>query len=114
MQSLFQDFPASEKRFRETAKSIEESYRTSPVAFRAIPGTVIGWEDQGLAGGDPGPKRFERALKYTLPELQKFAARFKTKPLSVWILGHRDRVGLDQLKAIGEFEEKPLSALYPY
>ncbi|MDD5302342.1 MAG: insulinase family protein [Elusimicrobia bacterium] len=114
MESLFQDFPASEKRFRETAKSIEESYRTSPVPFRWIPSTVIGWEDQGLAGGDPGPKRFERSLKYTLPELQAFAQRFKTKPLTVWILGHRDRVGLDQLKTLGALEEKPLDALFPY
>ena len=114
MTSLFQDFPGSEKRFRETAKSIEESYRTSPVPFRSIPGSVIGWEDQGLTTGDPGPKRFERSLKYTLPELQSFAARFKTKPLTVWVLGHRDRVGLDQLKALGAFEEKPLDALFPY
>jgi predicted Zn-dependent peptidase len=114
MQTLFQDFPGSEKRFRETAKSIEESYRTSPVPFRAIPATVLGWEDQGLTGGDPGPKRFERSLKYTLPELTTFAQRFKTKPLTVWILGHRDRVGLEQLKTLGEFEEKPLDALFPY
>jgi predicted Zn-dependent peptidase len=114
MTSLFQDFPGSETRFRETAKSIEESYRTSPVRFRSIPATVIGWEDQGLTGGDPGPKRFERSQKYTLPELQAFAQRFKTKPLSIWILGHRDRVGLDQLKTLGAFEEKPLDALFPY
>ena len=114
MENLFQDFPGSEKRFRETSKSIEESYRTSPVSFRSIPATVIGWEDQGLTGGDPGPKRFERSLKYTLPELQSFASRFKKKPLTVWILGHRDRVGLDQLKTLGEFEEKPLDSLFPY
>ncbi len=114
MTALFQDFPASDKRFHETAKAIEESYRTSPVSFRGIPGAVIGWEDQGLTGGDPGPKRFARALKYTLPELQSFATRFKSKPLTVWILGHRDRVGIDQLKPLGEFEEKPLDALFPY
>lgn len=114
MASLFQDFPASEKRFRETAKSIEESYRTSPVSFRWIPSTVIGWEDQGLMGGDPGPKRFARSKNYTLAELQAFAQRFKTKPLTVWILGHRDRVGIDQLKTLGAFEEKALDSLFPY
>jgi len=114
MQRLFQDFPGSEKRFQETAKAIEESYRTSPVPFRSIPGTVIGWEDQGLTSGDPGPKRFERSRSYSLAELQAFAGRFKAKPLTVWILGHRERVGLDQLKTIGELEEKPLNALFPY
>jgi predicted Zn-dependent peptidase len=114
MQTLFQDFPSSEKRFGETAKSIEESYRTSPVPFRSIPGTVIGWEDQGISGGDPGPKRFERSLKYTLPELERFAARFKSMPLTVWILGHHDRVGLEALKPLGQLEEKPLDSLFPY
>ena len=114
MESLFQDFPASEKRFHETAKSIEESYRTSPVSFRSAPWTVIGWEDQGLTGGDPGPERFKRTLSYTLPKLKAFAERFKKKPLTVWILGHRDRVGLDQLKTLGKFEEQPLEALFPY
>jgi hypothetical protein len=49
-----------------------------------------------------------------LPELQSFAQRFKTKPLSVWILGHRDRVGLEQLKPLGQLEEKPLDSLFPY
>jgi len=114
MASLFLDFPASEKRFQETAKAIEESYRASPTPFRWIPSTVIGWEDQGLTGGDPGPKRFARTKTYTLAELQGFARRFKTKPLTVWILGHRDRVAVDQLKAFGGFEEKPLDALFPY
>ena len=64
--------------------------------------------------GDPGPKRFELSMKYTLPELQSFAQRFKKKSLTVWILGHRDRIGLDQLKAFGEFEEVSLNALFPY
>jgi len=114
MTSLFQDFPGSEKRFVETHKAIEESYRSSPVNFRWIPATVIGWEDQGLSGGDPGPKRFERSRKYTLAELETFARRFKTKPLTVWLLGHRDRVALEQLKAGVGYEEKTLDALFPY
>jgi len=114
MLSLFKDFPGSEKRFGETAKSIEESYRTSPVPFRSIPGSVIGWEDQGLTGGDPGPKRYERSLKYSLPELESFAKRFKTKPLTVWVLGHRERVQLEKLKTFGAFEEKALDSVFPY
>lgn len=113
MTTLFKDFPGAEKRFQETRKAIEESYRTNPTPIRVVPFMAIGWEDQGL-NGDPGPKRFERALNYTLPELQSFAERFKTKPLTVWILGHRDRVGLDELKTLGEFEEKPLDSLFPY
>ncbi len=114
MLSLLADFPSSEKRFREAAKSIEESYRSNPVPFRSIPATVISWEDQGIDGGDPRPKRFEQALKYSLPKLESLAQSFKAKPMTVWILGHRDRVGLDSLKTLGEFEEKSLDSLFPY
>ncbi|MBI3564107.1 MAG: hypothetical protein HY079_02800, partial [Elusimicrobia bacterium] len=103
-----------EKRFRETAKAVEESYRTNPVHFRAIPSVVMDWEDEGLKGGDPRPKRFEKVLRYAPAELEAFAKRFKGRPMTVWILGQRDRVGLDRLKALGDFEEKSLSDLFPY
>jgi hypothetical protein len=72
------------------------------------------WEDQGLTGGDPRPQRFERALKYSLPQVETFAKRFADKPMTVWILGDRDHVGTDRLKALGDFEEKGLDALFPY
>ena len=72
------------------------------------------WEDEGLAGGDPRPKRFEKALQYTPAELEAYARRFKDKPMTVWILGPRDGVGLDRLKALGDFEEKTLDDLFPY
>jgi|CXWL01.1.fsa_nt_gi predicted Zn-dependent peptidase len=114
MLSLLTDFPSSEKRFREAARAIEESYRSNPVPFRSIPATVIGWEDQGVEGGDPRPKRLAKALKYTLPQLESLAKSFKGKPMTVWILGHRDRVGLDALKSLGDFEEKSLDSLFPY
>jgi predicted Zn-dependent peptidase len=113
MLKLFQDFPASDKRFAETEKAVEESYRTNPVTFREVPGALMEWEDAGLTG-DPRPARFQQVLKYREADLEKFAARLKGKPMTVWILGQRDRVGIDRLKALGEFEEKPLSDLFPY
>ncbi|HAZ07773.1 MAG TPA: hypothetical protein DCZ01_04440 [Elusimicrobia bacterium] len=114
MLRLFRDFPASPTRFSETARAVEEGYRTNPTPFRAIPTTVMNWEDQGLSGGDPRPKRFERALKYTLPETETFAKRLQDKPMTVWILGHRQRAGLDRLKTLGDWEEKGLGDIFPY
>ncbi len=114
MLRLFADFPASEKRFRETAKAVEEAYRTDPINFRAVPAAVMDWEDEGLTGGDPRPKRFEKVLRYSPADLEAFAKRFKTAPVTVWILGQRDRVGLDRLKTLGDFEEKGLQDLFPY
>jgi predicted Zn-dependent peptidase len=114
MLKLFHDFPSSTKRFEETAKAVEENYRTNVLEYGEIPGMLMDWEDQGLTGDDPRPQRFERTLKYTLPEVETFAKRFADAPMTVWILGDRDRVGLDRLKAAGQFEEKGLDALFPY
>jgi predicted Zn-dependent peptidase len=114
MLKLLRGLPASPERFAATAKSIDQSYRTNPVEFRDIPAAVMGWEDEGLTGGDPGPARFARAEAYTLPDLESFASRFKDKPMTVWILGERDRVGLDKLKTLGAFEEKTVGDLFPY
>ncbi|OGR90745.1 MAG: hypothetical protein A2V88_07920 [Elusimicrobia bacterium RBG_16_66_12] len=114
MGKLFREFPSSPTRFAETARAVEEAYRTNPITFRSAPGAVMGWEDEGLTGGDPRPKRFERVLGHSLADTEKFAARFKDKPLTVWILGHRERVGLDKLKTLGDFEEKDLDVIFPY
>lgn len=114
MSRLIKDFPVNEKAFRETAKSIEESYRGNPIQFRAVPGALMSWEDQGITGGDPRPRNFEKALKYTPAQLESFAKRWKDKPLTIWILGQRDRVDADKLKALGDFEEKSLGDLFPY
>jgi predicted Zn-dependent peptidase len=114
MLKLLSDPPISQKRFDETAHALDQEYRTSPVEFREIPGTVMGWEDAGISGGDPGPRRFERLHGYTLDDLRAFSRRFKEKPMTIWILGQRDRVGVEQLKTLGDLEEKPVDALFPY
>ena len=114
MLKLFREFPSAPKRFEETAKAVEEGYRTNVLEYGAIPGALMDWEDEGLTGGDPRPARFELALKYTLPEIEGFAKRFQNKPMTVWILGDREHAGLDRLKTAGDFEEKGLDALFPY
>ncbi len=114
MLELLRRPPIAPKRFRETAKAIEEGYRTNPTPFRSVPGTVMDWEDQGLTAGDPRPARFERALAYTPEKLEAFATRLKDAPMTIWVLGHKERVGIDKLKTFGDFEEKELGALFPY
>ncbi len=114
MMELMRRPPIAAKRFRETAKAIEEGYRTNPVSFRNIPYAVMDWEDQGLSGGDPRPARYQRALAYAPETLEAFAARLKDAPLTIWILGHQERVNLDKLKTLGEFEAKGLDAVFPY
>lgn len=114
LHELMQEPPFSEKRFRETAKKTEESYRTSPVQFRHVPGVVRAWDEKGIEGGDPGPARFRRTLKYGLADLQEFSRRFKGAAMTISILGHRDHVDLGKLKELGDFEEKRLEEIFPY
>ena len=113
LKDLLTKLPPSGDRFRETKRGIEETYRTSPVEFRGIPGTVCTWEDMGFAQ-DPRPERFRKALAYTLDDLRKFAARFEAVPKIMHILGNRSRVDLEGLKKLGEVSEKPLDELFPY
>lgn len=110
---LLKNVPPSENRFRDAAKAIEESYRTDPITFRGIPGAIMAWEDLGFSG-DPRPPRFEKALRYRLEDLTRFAGRFKDRPMTAAILGSRDRVDLPKLKKLGEFEEKKLEEIFPY
>ena len=113
LRGLLQSPPFSEKRFAETAKGIEEGYRTSPIQFRSVPGAVMGWEDQGIAG-DPRPERFARLLGYKMSDLAAFAARFKDRPMTAYILGNRERLDLKAVRGLGEFEEKSLEQIFPY
>ena len=78
------------------------------------PGTVINWELKGLPPGDPRPARFERAKRYRLADLKRWAGRFGGKRFTVYVLGHRERTGLDALKPLGAFEEAPLDSIFPY
>jgi predicted Zn-dependent peptidase len=110
---LLKSPPLSQPRFLETRKAIEQNYRTNPIPFRAIPGAIIGWEDQGLSG-DPRPARFERLKTYSLDDLTATAKRLSSQPQTIFILGDRTRVGLDAIKKLGDYTEKALDSLFPY
>jgi predicted Zn-dependent peptidase len=114
LSDLLRHPPIAAKRFSETKRTIEEGYRNNPTQFRAIPGTVQSWEEQGILGGDPRPRRFAQVLGYGQKDLETFAGRFKSRPMSYFVLGHRDRVNLDGLKKLGDFEEKTLEQIFPY
>lgn len=113
MRELLTKPPLSEKRFAATAKTLEERYRTEPIFFRDIPQTVLWWEDLGLKS-DPRPEEFKRTLAYRLKDLSAFAERFSKVPMTVYILGPRDRIGLEAIRRLGEVQEKTVDELFPY
>lgn len=106
--------PISATRFSETARAIEEGYRTQVVKFRDVPDTVLQWEELGLGTNDPRPQWFKRAQTYTLADLDRFAARFHGRPLTIAILGDRSRINVAGVKTLGAFEEVPLDRIFPY
>ncbi|PCI39440.1 MAG: hypothetical protein COB53_03195 [Elusimicrobia bacterium] len=111
--SLLHKLPPSEKRFRETQNSIVQGYRTNPIKFRSVAGAVMSWEDSGIKR-DPRPMRMKRAASYTLAQLEKFAAAWRERPMTLHILGNKDRVDLEALKKMGAFMIKSTDDLFPY
>ncbi len=114
LRKLMADLPLSEERFAGTIRSIEQAYRTNPSGFRSAPWEPMRWEEQGITGGDPRPRRFKALLKYRMSDLEKFARRFNERPMTIYILGNRERVDMEKLKGLGAFEEKGLEDIFPY
>ncbi len=114
LRALIEKPPFSQDRFEESRRALIENYRDNPIRFREIPAALMAWEDQGISGGDPRPARFEQTQGYRLSDLETFSRRFEKEPMTLYILGDRSRVGLDALKKLGDFREKPLDSLFPY
>ncbi|MBI3507620.1 MAG: insulinase family protein [Proteobacteria bacterium] len=106
--------PLSKERFETARKSVEETYRSEVINFRGAPGTVQYWDELGLGVKDPRPERFKRALDYKMEELERFAARFRGKPLTAYVLGSKSRIDLQGLKKLGEIQELSVDQLFPY
>ncbi|MBI4386674.1 MAG: insulinase family protein, partial [Elusimicrobia bacterium] len=114
MGSLLGKMPVSAERFRLARRALEEAYRSDVVTFRQIPGTLLAWEWQGISGGDPRPARFQKVLQYSQKDIEGFARRFQDKPLTVYMLGNRERIDLPGLRVVGTLEEKTIDELVPY
>jgi len=55
-----------------------------------------------------------KALSYKLDDLVRFSARFRERPLTVYVLGNRDRVDLKSLEKLGTLTELKVGDLFPY
>jgi len=114
MRSLQREPPLSPARFEEAKKAQIERYRSTYTGFRDVPEVVMAWEEMGITGGDPRPERFRRTMAYRMEDFAGFAGNIHGKADTVFILGNRDRVDMAKLMALGDFEEKKLSDIFPY
>lgn len=114
LRDLMRSPPLEDKRYTKTAEAIELGYRTGHLGFRDIGFEAMRWKERGIAGGDPRPERFRKAKRYTMDDLAAFAKRFHDRPLTIYVLGNRDRVDLAALKELGDFQELKLEDIFPY
>ena len=102
---LFDNMPASADRFADALGSQINRYRTGTIGFRAIPGTVRGWELLGLES-DPRPERFARLQSSSLEDLMQFQReRIAGRSKLISIVGDTSRMDMDTLSELGTIRE---------
>jgi predicted Zn-dependent peptidase len=110
---IVKEMPASETRMANAKQSIDETYRTTRIGFRTIPGVVMSWWRQGL-DGDPRPWNWQQVKKLTLADLSAFAARWKDKPYTIAITGDRAKFDMEKLAQYGEVREMKVDELFAW
>ncbi|MDP3515775.1 MAG: insulinase family protein [Pseudohongiella sp.] len=102
---LFDNMPASADRFSDAYGSLVNRYRSGTVGFRAIPGTVRGWQLLGL-DGDPRPERFAQLQNSSLEDLMQFQREhIAGKPKLISIVGDTSRMDMSQLTELGNIQQ---------
>lgn len=102
---LFDNMPASADRFADAYGSLVNRYRSGTVGFRAIPGTVRGWQLLGL-DGDPRPQRFAQLQNASLEDLMQFQREhIAGKPKLISIVGDTSRMDMSALSSMGTVRE---------
>jgi predicted Zn-dependent peptidase len=110
---IVKEMPAAQARMDNAKRSIDETYRATRIPFRTIPSTVVSWWRQGLEG-DPRPWNWEQAKKMTLVDLSAFAARWKTAPYTITIVGDKSRFDMAKLAQFGEVVEMTPDQLFAW
>jgi predicted Zn-dependent peptidase len=113
LMQIVKEMPASQERMDNAKKALDEAYRTARVPFRTIPTTVLTWARLGL-DGDPRPWNWEQIRKMTLADLSGWAARWKSMPYTLTIVGDKTRIDLAKLAEFGEVVEMTPDQLFPW
>jgi predicted Zn-dependent peptidase len=93
--------------------SLDQNYRSSRIDPRWITAWVHGWDELGEKK-DPRPWMWE-VVQHTTPErVAAFSEPFGDAPVIIGIIGDRSRVGLDELKKIGQVTEVKPGDLFSY
>ncbi len=110
---LLDRMPRAEERYATARESLLNSYRTGKIGFREVLETVLGWERRGIVE-DPRPAWFEALQKAgnidTVIAFQK--DNIADRPKLISIVGDKNRIKLDALKAFGTITELNLDEVF--
>jgi predicted Zn-dependent peptidase len=110
---IVKEMPASEERMAGTIKALDETYRTQRFSFRRIPEVVLAWAHQGL-DADPRPWNWEKVKSTNLADLTAWAARWKSAPYTLTVVGDKSRIDLAKLSEFGDVVEMTPDQLFPW
>ena len=110
---LLDRMPRAEERYAVAREALLNSYRTGKIGFREVLETVLGWDRRGIAE-DPRPAWYDAIAKAdsidSVVAFQKAAVADRPKLIS--IVGDKNRIPLDALKAYGTVTELGLDEIF--
>ncbi len=101
---LIRKMPAQPARIDRVRSAIDESYRTRRLTFRAMPGAALTWQRWGL-DSDPRRYNWQTATSMDIDGLTGFSSRFTEAPFTITVVGNKEKIDLEKLKAFGEVIE---------
>jgi predicted Zn-dependent peptidase len=111
---LIDDLPESSERFSAAKRSLENQYRTSRLGFRQVLAAVRKWERQEVPV-DPRAWRFEQIRGASLEKVLEFhREHVGGRAKLVSIVGDREKVGLEGLRASRQVVELQVEDLFGY
>jgi len=99
--ALLKDMPLSQNRWSSAQTSLLSTYRTNPVASRAIPGFVYDVDGMGLEM-DPREKRYQKLQSLGIKDFENFySEKIKPRPILFSIVGDSTKIDLTKLEKLG-------------
>ena len=104
---LFREFPVDDRRLDRVRRSTWERRRTDRIGFKAVPATIVDWAGKGIHA-DPVVWQLEQLEQTTDADVRAYAAAVAQEPVTIAVVGDRDRIGMQALRALGEVTELTL------
>jgi len=99
--ALLKDMPLSQNRWSSAQTSLLSTYRTNPVASRAIPGFVYDVDGMGLEM-DPRETRYQKLQSLGIKDFENFySEKIKPRPILFSIVGDSTKIDLTKLEKLG-------------